>query len=156
MARDGGSLSIGPDSTKSSVCYLRDKACTRATGDASPGEPASNQYKFLALGSLLFLLRKLSVGLQDHSKGILQILACLLDRFALSIHAGYFLNPGSPPIIDFLKRGGQLHAVTLIRRFPICPPFNQSQITNHFSLPNACTGLYSKDFFFRLFEVERS
>jgi len=73
-------------------------------------ELASSEHQFFAPSGFVFLFGQFSIGLQNHFKRILQVLASLFQSLALGISARNFFHPGRPPIIHLLVRRGQLHA----------------------------------------------
>ena len=73
---------------------------------------ASSQHQFFARSG--FLLGQFSIGLQDHFKRILQVLASLFQSLALGVNARNLFHPGCLPIVHLLVRRSQLHAHILI------------------------------------------
>jgi hypothetical protein len=98
------------DSTKPSACRLPDKAGSRVRAGAFRARRASSKHDFFAPRGFVFFFGELSVGLQNHFKCILQVLASLFQSLALSVNPWNFLYPGSPPVTHLLVRRGQLHA----------------------------------------------
>ena len=98
------------DSTRPNACRLHDKAGSRVRAGAFRARRASSEHQFFAPSGFVFLFGQFSIGLQNHFKRILQVLASLFQSLALGVNARNFFHPGCPPIIHLLVRRGQLHA----------------------------------------------
>jgi hypothetical protein len=97
------------DSTKRNACPLLDKADSRVQAGAFRARRALSKHQFLAPRGFVFFFGQFSIGLEDHSKRILQVLTNLFQCLALGVNPGNFLHPGSPPITHLLVRSGQFH-----------------------------------------------
>jgi hypothetical protein len=102
------------DSTKPSACVLHDRAGSRGCVGAFRARCASSKHHFFAPGGLVFLFGQFSIGLQNHLKRILQVLASLFQSLALGVDPWNFLHPGSPPITHLLVCRSQLHVCIFI------------------------------------------
>jgi hypothetical protein len=89
-------------------------AGSRASAGAFQARRTSIEHQFFAPGRLVFLFGQFSIGLQNHFKRILQVLASLFQSLALAVNARNLFHPGCPPIIHLFVRRGQLHAHVFI------------------------------------------
>jgi hypothetical protein len=102
------------DSTRPNVCCLPDRVGSRVRAGAFRDRRASSEHYFFAPSGFVFSFSQFSIGLQDHFKRILQVLASLFQSFALGVDARNLLHLGSPPSIQLLVRRGQLHTAIFI------------------------------------------
>jgi hypothetical protein len=102
------------DSTRPSACRLPDTAGSRVRAGAFRAPYASSEHQFFAPSGFVFSFGQLAIGLQDHFKRILQVLASLFQSLALGVDARNFLHPGCPPIVHLLVCRSQLHACIFI------------------------------------------
>jgi hypothetical protein len=102
------------DSTKPNAGRLPDKAGNRVRTGASRARHTSSKHDFFAQRGFVFFSRQLAIGLQNHLKRILQVLASLYQSHALAVSSRIFLHPGGPQIIHLLVRRRQLHVCIIL------------------------------------------